>query len=227
MSKSCCFAVVLAVICLPVILLSLKADAQPTVDETMTCSPSTLEEVVNMVKIIAVNQRGSAQEIMDVKEAITDKIRDEIKDMKVLLASESVESNETCGLEEVVKEIKDVKTLVASGSGQTNATTLDEVVNMVKVIASDQQETAREMRDLKRLLVSGDGNETRLEKIVAEIREEVEDVKRILTSNAKECENVRPQTTDVTVQPSKPALLSALRCECLVCLYTAPQHDND
>jgi len=199
MSKSCCFAVVLAVICLPVILLSLKADAQPTVDETMTCSPSTLEEVVNMVKIIAVNQQGSAQEIMDVKEAITDKIRDEIKDMKVLLASESVESNETCGLEEVVKEIKDVKTLLASGSGQTNATTLDELVNMVKVIASDQQETAREMRDLKRLLAS----------------------------NAKECENVRPQTTDVTVQPSKPALLSALRCECLVCLYTAPRHDND
>jgi len=33
MSKSCCFAVVLAVICLSVILFSLEADAQQTVEE--------------------------------------------------------------------------------------------------------------------------------------------------------------------------------------------------
>jgi len=66
MSKSCCFAVVLAVICLPVILLSLEADAQSTVDETMTCGASTLEEIVNMVKIVASNQQQKAmQEIKD------------------------------------------------------------------------------------------------------------------------------------------------------------------
>ena len=46
MSKSCCFAFVLAVIC-----LSLEADAQPTyVDETMTCGSATLEDVVKEIK---------------------------------------------------------------------------------------------------------------------------------------------------------------------------------
>jgi len=66
MSKSCCFAVVLAVIYPSVILLSLEADAQSTVDETMTCGASTLEEVVNMVKIVASNQQQKAmQEIKD------------------------------------------------------------------------------------------------------------------------------------------------------------------
>jgi len=62
MSKSCCFAVVLAVICLPVILLSLEADAQPTVDDTTSCSSYTLEDVVV-------------------------KIKDEIREVKKLLAS--------------------------------------------------------------------------------------------------------------------------------------------
>jgi len=71
MSKSCCFAFLLAVIC-----LSLEADAQPTVDETMTCGSSTLEDVVNMVTVIASNQQDNAEEI-----------RDEIRDVKQLLTS--------------------------------------------------------------------------------------------------------------------------------------------
>jgi len=100
MSKSCCFAVVLAVICLSVILLSLEADAQPTIDETMTCSASTLEEVVNMVKIVASNQQQNAQKIKD-------EIKDGIKSVKTLLASGNVKTNET-RLEEVVQEIKDM-----------------------------------------------------------------------------------------------------------------------
>jgi len=98
MSKSCCFAVVLAVICLSVILLSLAADAQPTIDETMTSSASTLEEVMNMVKIVASNQQQHAQKIKQ--------INDEIKSLKTLLVSGSVETNDT-RLEEVVQEIKD------------------------------------------------------------------------------------------------------------------------
>jgi len=69
MSKSCCFAVVLAVICLPVILLSLEADAQPTVDKTATCSSSTPGEVVSMFKIIA-------NKIDDVKELLGSKTID-------------------------------------------------------------------------------------------------------------------------------------------------------
>ena len=51
MSKSCCFAVVLAVICLSVILLSLEADAQPTIDETMTCNAQETKEEIRHLKI--------------------------------------------------------------------------------------------------------------------------------------------------------------------------------
>ena len=69
MSKSCCFAVVLAVICLPVILLSLGADAQSTVDETTTCSSSRPGEVANMFEIIA-------NKISDVKELLESKTVD-------------------------------------------------------------------------------------------------------------------------------------------------------
>jgi len=89
MSKSCCFAVVLAVICLSVILLSLEVDAQSTRDETMPCSASTVEEVVNMVKIVSSNQQQHVHEM-----------KDEIKDVKTLLVSGIVKTNETCGLED-------------------------------------------------------------------------------------------------------------------------------
>ena len=72
MSKSCCFAVVLAVICLSVILLSLEADAQPTsatatTDATTPCGSSKLEEVANMIEEIALKQEENAREIRDLK----------------------------------------------------------------------------------------------------------------------------------------------------------------
>jgi len=48
LSKWCCM---LTVVCLPVILLSLDADAQPTVDdETMTCGSAVSDEAVSMFK---------------------------------------------------------------------------------------------------------------------------------------------------------------------------------
>ena len=61
-SKWCC---VLAVVCLSVILLSLDADAQPTTDDITSCSASTLDEVVNMVKTIASNLQRNIEEIRD------------------------------------------------------------------------------------------------------------------------------------------------------------------
>jgi len=81
MSKSCCFAVALAAICLT-ISLSLKADANPIVDKNSPCNYSTLEDVANMVKMIALNQQASALEIRDVKR---------------LLAAGSGEKNNTNG----------------------------------------------------------------------------------------------------------------------------------
>jgi len=51
-SKWWCMAFVLAVVCLPIIL-SLEADAQPTACETMLCRSSPLEDVANIIIIIA------------------------------------------------------------------------------------------------------------------------------------------------------------------------------
>ena len=103
MSKSCCFTVVLAVICLPVILLSLEADAQPTIDETMTCSASTLEDVANFVKIIASNEQRHAREI-----------KDGVNDVKTLLVSGSGEESNETRLGDVVRQIKDEMRLLAT-----------------------------------------------------------------------------------------------------------------
>ena len=60
-SKRCC---VLAVVCLSVILLSLDADAQPTTDDTTSCSASTLEEVVNVVTTTASNLQQNIEQIV-------------------------------------------------------------------------------------------------------------------------------------------------------------------
>jgi len=57
---------VLAVVCLSVILLSLDADAQPTVDDDSSqCGSASLHDVVNMVKIIASDQQDNTKEIKD------------------------------------------------------------------------------------------------------------------------------------------------------------------
>jgi len=157
-----------------------------------------------MTNEIASNQQEAAQEIKEIK-----------KQMK--------------------EEIDGVKTLVVSESRNCNETTLEDVVNMVKVIAVNQQENAKEIRDLKRLLVSGSvkTNETSLDTVVKEIKDDVKEVKRLLTSNQTDCDYVTPQSTNVTSQttnatmeptspldnvtakPSKEALVSALVCELL------------
>jgi len=82
MSKWCWFAVVLAVICLPVILLSVEADAQPTVDETTQCDGSyMLEDVVKVIRA-EITTNKAIKEIMD-----------EVKDVKKLLAPLITETN--------------------------------------------------------------------------------------------------------------------------------------
>jgi len=97
MSKSCCFAVVLAVICLSVILSSLEADAQPSGGKTgsKVRGSSTVDKVFNMVKVVASNQNE-----------IKSEIKSEAKGVKTLLTSGAVQTNET-RLEALVKEMKD------------------------------------------------------------------------------------------------------------------------
>jgi len=81
MSKSCCFAVVLAVICLSVILLSLEADAQPSGGKTSSKvrGSSTVDKVFNMVKVVASNQQQHAKEIK--------KLSSDVNGVKTMLAS--------------------------------------------------------------------------------------------------------------------------------------------
>jgi len=55
---------VLAVVCLSVILLSLDADAQPTVDDDSSqCGSASLQQVANMVSVIASNQQAMMEEV--------------------------------------------------------------------------------------------------------------------------------------------------------------------
>jgi len=237
-SKWCC---VLAVVCLSVILLSLDADAQPTVDdESSQCGSASLWEVMNMVSVIASNQQQ-----------IKNEIRDGIGGVRERIASECEKTNETT----LVSEIRDVKRVLESG----NETRLEDVVKEMK------SEIRDEIRDVKRLLESG--NETRLEDVVKEmkgemqemkdvmresvvevrkmrdemknvsdrVRAEMEEVKRLVLSRSTECEcaTVKPTenstypavTTSTsrpehsTVQPSKQQLVSALVCEYSVWLW--------
>ena len=59
---------VLAVVCLSVMLLSLDADSQPTVDdESSQCGSASLWEVMNMVETLASNQLQVRYEIGGVR----------------------------------------------------------------------------------------------------------------------------------------------------------------
>jgi len=59
---------VLAVVSLSVILLSLDADAQPTVDdESSQCGSASMQELANMVKTLASNQLQVRYEIGGVR----------------------------------------------------------------------------------------------------------------------------------------------------------------
>jgi len=105
----------------------------------MTCSASTLEEVVDMVKIVASNQQQNAQEIKE-------EIEDEIKDVKTLLVSGSVETNDARledALKQIKEEIRDVKTLLTSESGATNETCrleddVKEIKDEIRLLAANQ-----------------------------------------------------------------------------------------
>ena len=63
----------LAAVCLSVILLSLDADAQPTVDdEIVTCDFARPEEVASSVKTIAANQQLMKDEMAGMKRQLAD-----------------------------------------------------------------------------------------------------------------------------------------------------------
>ena len=127
-SKWCC---VLAVVCLSVILLSLDADAQPTVDdESSQCGSASLQQVANMVETLASNQLQ-----------IENAVRDGIGGVREKIASECEKTNETT----LFNEIRDVKRLLESG----NETRLEAVVKEMTGEIRD------EIRDVGRTIASG------------------------------------------------------------------------
>ena len=170
---------------------------------TRVMQEQTRDEIRD-VKIVL--ESGNETRLEDVFKEIKDEIRDEIRDVKRTIGCE--DANETM-LAEVAKEIKDeitgVKRLIGSGSEDGNETRLEEVVNMIGVIASNQQENTNEIRDVKRLLVSG--NETRLEAVVeemkGEIADEITDVKRKIASGCEDANDTRLGEIEKVVKESK------------------------
>ena len=150
-SKWCC---VLAVVCLSVILLSLDADAQPTVDDDSSqCDSASLQELANTVSVIASDQQ---------------ELEDEMK-------------NET-------RHVLDV---------------LENVVNAIKILASNQRKTAE---DVKRLLAS---NQSRACECV---NSTCPSPAAPAVINSTDCITM-PTTVSPPESSSKQALVSALVCE--------------
>jgi len=158
MSKSCCFAVVLAVICLSVILLSLEADARPSGGKTSSKvrGSSTVDEVFNMVKVVAPNQKETAKEV-----------NNDIKNLKTQLSSGSVEMNEADRLDELKEEMKgeisELKETIASGLAETS----DKILKL-----------SNDVKGVQTMLTSGavQTNETRMEALVKEMKDDMEEV---------------------------------------------------
>ena len=242
-SKWCC---VLAVVCLSVILLSLDADAQPTVDdESSQCGSASLKEVANMVVTIASNQLQIENAVRDgiggVRERIAsecDKTNEtmlvnEIRDVKRTIAFGCEETNVTTAVEEQTRdEIRDIKRILVSESRELNDTRLEEIVSMISVIASNQQEMKDGMQE----------NVVEMRKMMDEmknesdrVRAEMEDVKTLVLSRPTECECATVKPTDCstcpsvttttsppehsTLDPAKQQRVSALVCEYAVSLW--------
>ena len=234
-SKWCC---VLAVVCLSVILLSLDADAQPTVDdESSQCGSASLWEVMNMVETLASDQQQ-----------IKNEVRDGIGGVRERIASECEKTNETM----LVNEIRDVKRVLESGN-ETRLEAIvkemkeeirDEIRDVGRTVASGCEVEIRKMRDEMQEMKDGmqemkDGmreNVVEVRKLRDEMknetdcmRAEMEDMKRLVLSRPTECECATVKPTDYstypavttstsppehsTAPPSKQQLVSALVCE--------------
>ena len=190
MSKSSCFAVVLAVICLSVILWSLEADAHAIADESSPWSAATLE-----VRIIPSNQQQQNGKIKDACDEANETITlEEVANMVKIIASNQQENTKSIKEEiknEIKDEIREVRKLISSGREKSNETGLEEVV---KIIKEEMKNEIDELSDkITKLLVSGS------------------------------VESNKTMTECDAAQTSKQALVSALVCKYLVCF----QFDNN
>jgi len=169
-----------------------------------------------MVSVIASSQQQ-----------IENAVRDGIGDVRERIASECEKTNETT----LVSEIRDVKKTVEFScedgnetrlaevekeikeeiSGVKNETNrvldvLENVVNAIKTIASNQQKTADELREMKRLLES---KQSACECVNSTCPSPAEPV--VVVSSTDYI--TMPTTVSPPESPSKQALVSALVCE--------------
>jgi len=157
---------------LAVVLAGVTGLSVMTGDAQSCAGSAGLLDVVSAVETLASNQQ-----------LIASQVRDGIRGVRKMVASECEKTNETT----LVNEIRDVKRLLVSGNG----TRLEAVVEEMK------GEIAGEIRDVKRRIASGceDANETRLaeiEKVVKEIKEEIKDeITGVKTLIASESENIK------------------------------------
>jgi len=181
------------------------------------CEKTTETTLVSEIRDVKrLLESGNETRLEAVVEEMKGEIAGEIRDVKRRIASGCEEANETrlAEIEKVVKEskeeIKEIKEEMKDGiSGAKNETNrvldvLENVVNAMKTIASNQQETADELREVKRLLAS---NESRACECVNS------------TCPSQAAPTVVSSTDCITMStspsesPSKQALVSALVCE--------------
>jgi len=160
-------------------------------------------------------ESGNETRLEAVVEEMKGEIAGEIRDVKRRIASGCEEANETrlAEIEKVVKEskeeIKEIKEEMKDGiSGAKNETNrlldvLENVVNAMKTIASNQQETADELREVKRLLAS---NQSACECVNSTCPSPAAPT----VVNSTDCITM---STSPPESPSKQALVSALVCE--------------
>ena len=222
MFKSYSLAFVAVVICLPIILLSSESDAQPTVDETESCSFSQLEEVTSVVKrelqvvkaFQSSNQEQNANGFRDVKnllvsnlsntvEEVASNVTRELKEVKAFLSSDH---------EENAREIKEVKKLLVSNlSNKVEEVTSNVTTGLIELKANQEEVASimtREIREVKNLLASNLSNT--VEEITSKVSTELTEIKNLLVSTQeRSCVN------------AKQAFVSAL-----ICKYTSSHSNN-
>ena len=105
-SKWCC---VLAVVCLSVILLSLDANAQPTVDDDSSqCGSASLQEVANIVSVSQQQIENAVKEEISGVKNETNRVLDVLEN--VVNAIKTIASNQ----QKTADEMREVKRLLAS-----------------------------------------------------------------------------------------------------------------
>ena len=153
-------------------------------------------------------ESGNETRLEAVVEEMKGEIADEIRDVKRRIASGCEEANETrlAEIEKVVQESKEeMKDGISGVKNETNRVldVLENVVNAMKTIASNQQENADELREVKRLLAS---NQSAGECVNSTCPSPAAPT----VVNSTDCITM---STSPPESPSKQALVSALVCE--------------